>query len=153
MRNEDDDDEEMEEDEQPANNIKSPKVPQTGPVNSPRQTKKEEGNQNRYIPPIEVKKRFELLFDQEPAVVTALFSSVNDTLYKGQNVPRLRTDPNIFFNEVIPVSPNRFRPPSRGVRVGEHPQNTHLSKILSYNKKLMLSQTDEKVITNFLFLL
>eukprot|EP00966_Prymnesium_polylepis_P237938 5502787-Prymnesium_polylepis.1 len=50
-------------------------------------------------------------------------------------LPELR--PRSFFQKVVPVPPNRFRPPAKvGDQVFEHSQNVWLSKIIELNEQL-----------------
>jgi len=48
------------------------------------------------------------------------------------------SDYNQFFLEVIPVSPTRYRPPSKlGDQIFENPQNLHLTNILNANIRIL----------------
>lgn len=49
-----------------------------------------------------------------------------------------QADPDVFFLDVIAVTATRFRPLNKvGDRTMEHPQNVHLSKILTLNRELL----------------
>jgi DNA-directed RNA polymerase I subunit RPA1 len=51
---------------------------------------------------------------------------------------------SIFFLEVMPVAPSRFRPPmTMGDQQFEHPQNVFLTKIMNLNEQLQSAAADE----------
>jgi DNA-directed RNA polymerase I subunit RPA1 len=56
----------------------------------------------------------------------------------------------MFFVDAILVTPTRFRPPSEhDGQLSEHPQNVHLSRILSLIKQMeeLASDPQEKTVT------
>jgi DNA-directed RNA polymerase I subunit RPA1 len=56
----------------------------------------------------------------------------------------------MFFVDAILVTPTRFRPPSEhDGQLSEHPQNVHLSRILSLVKQMeeLASDPQEKTVT------
>jgi len=98
----------------------------------------------RYLSPQEVKQRLKLLWDNEPQIVSYIWSS----LIKGQDGRKQRLSSHeMFFVDVILVTPTRFRPPSEhDGQLSEHPQNVHLSRILSIAKQMeeLASDPQEK---------
>ncbi|KAJ3311242.1 hypothetical protein HDV04_004151 [Boothiomyces sp. JEL0838] len=90
-----------------------------------------------YITPLTVKAHLELLWKKEQHVL--------DLLY-GSNKKGVRTfSPNIFFLEVVAVTPSKFRPVSVvGDQMFEHPQNIYLSDIIKANIQIQdISQMEK----------
>lgn len=92
------------------------------------------GNQ-RIMFPNEVQEHMRRLWMAEPEIIPLIWSS----LFKGANGAKLRrSDSSIFFLNVLPVPPNRFRPMGavNGLK-SEHIQNTILSRVLTDSKALI----------------
>ncbi|KAI9026955.1 hypothetical protein DFJ74DRAFT_704381 [Hyaloraphidium curvatum] len=83
---------------------------------------------DRYLTPLEIKAHMELLWSKETMILDLVFGHTDPrTLEK-------KSDPSIFFFELIPVAPTKFRPASKmGDQTYDHPQNTNLTKILKAN--------------------
>ena len=77
---------------------------------------------SRYMTPTEAQRHMADLWRTEGTVLRRVFRS----LHAGS-----------FFMRVVPVTPNRFRPPSTvGDGIFEHPSNVHLSRILALELEL-----------------
>ncbi|KNC49384.1 DNA-directed RNA polymerase [Thecamonas trahens ATCC 50062] len=88
----------------------------------------------KYITPLEVRERMRALFLAHPQMMGCMFSEL------GGKLPSADT----LFIEVMPVAPNRFRPPSFvGGVVSEHHSNVLLSKVLAINQVLVQYMTEE----------
>ncbi|KAJ3269980.1 hypothetical protein HDV01_000743 [Terramyces sp. JEL0728] len=90
-----------------------------------------------YITPLTVKAHLQLLWKNEKYVL--------DLLY-GSNRKGIRTsNPNMFFLEVVAVTPSKFRPVSVvGDQMFEHPQNIYLSDIIKANIQIQdISQMEK----------
>ncbi|KAH7338691.1 hypothetical protein B0J17DRAFT_658102 [Rhizoctonia solani] len=84
------------------------------------------GRNERVLPPEEARAHLRRLVAHEPKLMTLVY---------GRHGPfvknRIPADPDMFFLEVLPVPPTRFRPPAKlGDSVFEHPQNELLTKVL-----------------------
>ncbi|KAF8713719.1 DNA-directed RNA polymerase subunit beta', partial [Rhizoctonia solani] len=84
------------------------------------------GRNERVLPPEEARAHLRRLFAREPKLTTLLY---------GRHGPFARqakaANADMFFLDVLPVPPTRFRPPARmGDSVFEHPQNELLTKVL-----------------------
>eukprot|EP01135_Chromosphaera_perkinsii_P010952 Nk52_evm5s2297 gene=Nk52_evmTU5s2297 len=96
-----------------------------------------------FLTPLQVQRHMELLWKRERRVLRLIFGCLS---YSGDG-KKLVTDPNMFFLEVIPVPPSRFRPPSKMQdQVFENAQNINMGKILKANVMLLelKKQTKEK---------
>lgn len=94
------------------------------------------GDVDKYFAPLEVEAQIKLLWKQTPEILNFIWTRslgltyVNLTAEEGYK---------IFFNRVILVSPNRFRPAAKvGDVTSEHPQNVHLKKVMEANSKIRL---------------
>ncbi|KAJ1302518.1 hypothetical protein OPQ81_002836 [Rhizoctonia solani] len=84
------------------------------------------GRNERVLPPEEARAHLRRLFAREPKLTMLIY---------GRHGPFAKTakaaNADMFFLEVLPVPPTRFRPPARmGDSVFEHPQNELLTKVL-----------------------
>lgn len=137
---EDEDDEEEgedvfseEDDEQPAHmqNHTHPVAKSiTGKVKGKR------GRNERVMAPEECRAHLRRLFKNEAVVCSLLFGR------HGPYAPLTRhklslASADMFFMDVLPVSPTRFRPPAKmGETLFEHPQNELLTRVLSTSYRL-----------------
>jgi DNA-directed RNA polymerase beta' subunit len=125
-------DEEMEEEEEsspPSHEHQAPKAA-NGKVKGKR------GRNERVMSPDECRAHLRRLFQNEAVMCSLLF---------GRHGPFAPLSPDglcfasadMFFMEVIPVTPTRFRPPAKlGETLFEHPQNELLSKVLNTSYRL-----------------
>ncbi|TPX35899.1 DNA-directed RNA polymerase [Synchytrium microbalum] len=80
----------------------------------------------RYVPPIEVRAHLNMLWDRERSVL--------DLLYGHREARHRISSSDIFFYDILTVTPTKFRPASKmDDALFEHPQNTHLINILKAN--------------------
>jgi DNA-directed RNA polymerase beta' subunit len=99
-------------------------------------TKTKRGRNERVIPPEECRAHLRRLFKNEAVVCSLLFGR------HGPFAPLswdglCPASSDMFFLEVIPVTPTRFRPPAKmGETLFEHPQNELLAKILHTSYRL-----------------
>ncbi|GLC72049.1 hypothetical protein PLESTF_001198600 [Pleodorina starrii] len=92
----------------------------------------------KYMTPTEIEEHLRLLWQNEWQVLSLIYSAQVVPTPGGRNGSRLlseaeaRTAYRMFFLRVIPVAPNRFRPPSKvGEELYEHAHNVSLVKIIS----------------------
>ena len=123
-------DEESDEEDTPK--VKDDKLPRAanGRVKSLR------GRNERIMAPEECRAHLRRLFSNETVLCSLVF---------GRHGPLAPVNPqglsiasaDMFFMEVIPVAPTRFRPPAvMGETLFEHPQNELLSKVLNTSYRL-----------------
>lgn len=90
---------------------------------------------DKYMAPLEVQAQVQLLWSKHTDYLDFVWSRA---INSGR--PRPKADPlgwKLFFNRVVLVPPNRFRPSAKvGESSSEHPQNLHLSKILEANESI-----------------
>lgn len=92
------------------------------------------GNQ-RIMYPNEVQEHMRRLWQAETEIIPLIWSS----LFKGPNGAKARrSNHSIFFFEILPVTPNRFRPMGavNGLK-SEHVQNSIMSRILNDRRALI----------------
>lgn len=83
---------------------------------------------DRYLTPLEIKAHMEQLWEHERMILDLMFGQIDPVTL------RKVSDPSIFFFELVPVAPTKFRPASKmGDQTYDHPQNTNLTKILKAN--------------------
>lgn len=88
------------------------------------------GRNERVVPPEEARAHLRRLFAREPEMTTLVFGRHGPFARTGAG-SRKKADADMFFMEVLPVPPTRFRPPAKmGDSVFEHPQNELLTKVL-----------------------
>jgi len=98
--------------------------------------KEKRGRKERVIAPEECRGHLRRLFRNESVICSLLYGRHGPFApISPQGLSRASAD--IFFMEVMPVSPTRFRPPAKmGETIFEHPQNELLSKILRTSYRL-----------------
>ncbi|TBU46604.1 beta and beta-prime subunits of DNA dependent RNA-polymerase [Dichomitus squalens] len=122
-------DEEEDEHERPANGQSLPKSA-SGKVKTTR------GRNERVVPPEECRAHLRRLFRNESVMCSLLFGRHGPFAPLSQHNLSLASA-DMFFLEVLPVSPTRFRPPAKmGDMLFEHPQNELLSKVLTTSYRL-----------------
>eukprot|EP00201_Polytomella_parva_P014628 CAMPEP_0175069470 /NCGR_PEP_ID=MMETSP0052_2-20121109/18211_1 /TAXON_ID=51329 ORGANISM="Polytomella parva, Strain SAG 63-3" /NCGR_SAMPLE_ID=MMETSP0052_2 /ASSEMBLY_ACC=CAM_ASM_000194 /LENGTH=1785 /DNA_ID=CAMNT_0016336545 /DNA_START=347 /DNA_END=5704 /DNA_ORIENTATION=- len=86
---------------------------------------------SKYLTPSEVQEHLRLLWQREWRILGLIYSSeVGQGLILPEN--EAREAYRMFFLTVLPIAPNKFRPPSRvGEELFEHAQNLVLQKILN----------------------
>ena len=93
----------------------------------------------RALLPVEVKRRLEVVWREQGALLSRVLGAVHPSRPGSQRVP----DYSMFFMEVVAVPPTRFRPPSKfGANTFENPQNVHLTNILKTNQQLLDATRD-----------
>jgi DNA-directed RNA polymerase I subunit RPA1 len=99
-------------------------------------TKGKRGRNERIVAPEEVREHLRRLFRNEPEMCLLLFGRhgvLASNLKTGNPTPHA----DMFFMEVLPVSPTRFRPPAKmGETLFEHPANELLTKVLNTTYQL-----------------
>jgi DNA-directed RNA polymerase I subunit RPA1 len=90
---------------------------------------------------LEVREQTRLLFDTNSNLMNLLFGNLICNKFTLKNSPLgfeiLKFSPDNFFLEVLPVSPNRFRPENKlSESTYLHPHTTILQKILTINYEL-----------------
>ncbi|KAI7821035.1 hypothetical protein BC939DRAFT_504581 [Gamsiella multidivaricata] len=105
---------------------------------------------NKYLTPLHIRNTLRRLFDIEQQMCALLY---------GANGPRMQKKhskavvADIFFLEILPVAPTRFRPASvMGDKLFENPQNEHLGKILNTCERIRdltsTNKADEAILKN-----
>lgn len=97
--------------------------------------KKTVSEHDKYIVPLDVEAHIKLLWNSHADILDFIWSrAVNG------GSPSAVANPDgwkLFFQRVVLVPPNRFRPLSKvGEGSAEHPQNVNLSKIIETNEKI-----------------
>jgi len=94
------------------------------------------GRNERLMSPEECRAHFRRLFANCPVICSLLFGRHGPLASLSRNGLSYAS-PDIFFMEVVPVPPTRFRPPAKmGDTLFEHPQNELLAKILHTSYRL-----------------
>lgn len=94
------------------------------------------GRNERVMPPEECRAHLRRLFRNEAVMCSLLFGRHGPFAPLSQHNLSLASA-DMFFMEVLPVSPTRFRPPAKlGDVLFEHPQNELLSRVLSTSYRL-----------------
>ncbi|KAL1944308.1 hypothetical protein VTO73DRAFT_3493 [Trametes versicolor] len=94
------------------------------------------GRNERVVPPEECRAHLRRLFRNESVMCSLLFGRHGPLAPVNQNNLSLASA-DMFFMEVLPVSPTRFRPPAKmGEMLFEHPQNELMSKVLTTSYRL-----------------
>ncbi|KAG0254618.1 hypothetical protein DFQ27_006746 [Actinomortierella ambigua] len=84
---------------------------------------------NKYLTPLHILNTLRRLFTKEQGLCFLLYGSNGPQL--ARKAPKT-AKADIFFLQVLPVAPTRFRPASvMGDKLFENPQNEHLGKILN----------------------
>lgn len=126
------------EDEESSNNSDSDDASESG--NSG--TKPKNAEADKYLPPVEVEAQIKLLWQQHPEILNFMWMRAFTSGASIGSVDLKTADGSkIFFMRVVLVTPNRFRPAAKiGDSISDHPQNTHLKRILECNSKIRLIQ-------------
>ncbi|KAG0308698.1 hypothetical protein BGZ98_007169 [Dissophora globulifera] len=105
---------------------------------------------NKYLTPLHIRNTLRRLFDVEQQMCALLYGANGPKMHKKSSTT-VKAD--IFFLEILPVAPTRFRPASvMGDKLFENPQNEHLGKILNTCERIRdltaTSKTDENALKN-----
>ena len=94
------------------------------------------GRNERVMSPSEVRSHLRILFSKEPELCTLLYGRHGVPAGMKKTV-HPSTIADMFFLDVIPVSPTRFRPPARmGEELFENAQNSLLSTVITTSKRI-----------------
>ncbi|GBE80006.1 DNA-directed RNA polymerase I subunit rpa1 [Sparassis crispa] len=106
------------------------------PKSASGKVKGKRGRNERVMPPEECRAHLRRLFANESVVCSLLFGRHGPFAPLGKhNLSYASAD--MFFLDVVPVSPTRFRPPAKmGEMLFEHPQNELLSRIINTSYRL-----------------
>jgi DNA-directed RNA polymerase I subunit RPA1 len=75
--------------------------------------------------PVQVAAHLYMMWEENSEILDLMYGTFDSKVQKRVS------SPDVFFIEVVPVPPNKFRPMSKmGDMTYEHPQNTHLSQII-----------------------
>lgn len=121
-----------EEEEAPVQFIQGPQLPKSasGKVKTSR------GRNERVVAPEECRAHLRRLFANEPVMCSLLFGRHGPFAPLTPHNLSLAS-PDIFFLEVLPISPTRFRPPAKmNDMLFEHPQNELLARVLVTSYRL-----------------
>jgi len=69
-----------------------------------------------YMNPIEIREHLKKLWIREKKILSLMFGNVvinKETLKSGKGYKIMSNDYNMFFIEVVAVTPNRFRPENK----------------------------------------
>ncbi|KZT72559.1 beta and beta-prime subunits of DNA dependent RNA-polymerase [Daedalea quercina L-15889] len=98
--------------------------------------KSKRGRNERVMPPEECRAHLRRLFANEPVMCSLLYGRHGPFAPMTANKLSLASA-DMFFLEVLPVSPTRFRPPAKMAdMLFEHPQNELLAKVLNTSYRL-----------------
>lgn len=90
---------------------------------------------DKYLVPLEVEAQLKLLWSTDGDLLDFIWSRAVDFGQPSRTPDKERY--NLFFQRIVLVPPNRFRPMSKdGAREALHPHSVHLTKILEANDKL-----------------
>ncbi|KAH9844085.1 beta and beta-prime subunits of DNA dependent RNA-polymerase [Rhodofomes roseus] len=98
--------------------------------------KSKRGRNERVMPAEECRAHLRRLFANEPVICSLLYGRHGP--FAPMTVNKLSlANADMFFLEVLPVSPTRFRPPAKMADIlFEHPQNELLAKVLNTSYRL-----------------
>lgn len=106
------------------------------PKSASGRVKTSRGRNERVMPPEECRAHLRRLFRNESVMCSLLFGRHGPFAPLSQHNLSLASA-DMFFLEVLPVSPTRFRPPAKmGDMLFEHPQNELLAKVLTTSYRL-----------------
>ena len=105
------------------------------------------GRDERIVMAEEVREHLRRVFAKQPVVCSLLYGRHGPNVWQSEtsagsafNAPRANAD--IFFMDVVPVPPTRFRPASKmGDSLFENPQNSLLAKILTTGQLIVAART------------
>lgn len=113
------------------------------PKSASGKVKTSRGRNERVVPPEECRAHLRRLFYNEAIMCSLLFGRHGHFAPLTQHNLSLASA-DIFFLDVIPVTPTRFRPPAKmGEMLFEHPQNELLARVL--NTSYRLRDTNENL--------
>ena len=116
--------------EEEAESLTSSKEPAL-PKSASGKTKTKRGRNERVMGPEECRAHLRLLFKNEFIACSLIYGRHGPLAQSSQDQLR-RASADMFFIDVVPVTPTRFRPPAKmGEVLFEHPQNELLSKVLT----------------------
>lgn len=139
MRSDDDEDEDEEDEELEGEDVMSDAEKTKGPT-LPRaangKVKTLRGRNERVVAPEECRAHLRRLFHNE-AVMCALLFGRHGPFATLSSDQLSYASADMFFMDVLPVSPTRFRPPAKmGETLFEHPQNELLSRVLQTSYRM-----------------
>lgn len=101
------------------------------PKSASGKVKTKRGRNERVMAPEECRAHLRLLFRNEPVACSLVYGRHGPLAQSSLDQLR-RASADMFFVDVVPVTPTRFRPPAKmGETLFEHPQNELLSKVLT----------------------
>jgi DNA-directed RNA polymerase I subunit RPA1 len=111
------------------------------------------GRDERILPVEEVRAHIREVFKNEPVITGLLYGRHGANVWEnGRPGSALKTVPasaDIFFMDVLPVPPTRFRPASKmGDSFFENPQNTLLSNVLTTGQTIVTLNNRLREYTN-----
>ncbi|KAJ9118268.1 hypothetical protein QFC22_004179 [Naganishia vaughanmartiniae] len=111
------------------------------------------GRDERILPVEEVRAHIREVFKNEPVITGLLYGRHGANVWEnGRPGSALKTVPasaDIFFMDVLPVPPTRFRPASKmGDSFFENPQNTLLSNVLTTGQSIVTLNNRLREYTN-----
>ncbi len=94
--------------------------------------------------PVEVQMHMKLLWEAEPELATLIWDKAAAAVQSSSLLPAeaameaMADGWKTFFWRVLPISPSRFRPPSRNDdgTLAEHPQNYNVIKIMNLDERI-----------------
>jgi DNA-directed RNA polymerase I subunit RPA1 len=92
---------------------------------------------DEYLAPPEIMSHLKLLWQAEPLLATLIWGRAVQP--RNRQVGAASAEGyKIFFWQILPVPPSRFRPPTRGIdgALMEHPQNSNLVKIMKFDDRI-----------------
>lgn len=106
------------------------------PKSASGKVKTSRGRNERVMPPEECRAHLRRLFANEPVICSLLYGRHGPFApLTRQNLSLASAD--MFFLDVLPISPTRFRPPAKmGDMLFEHPQNELLARVLTTSYRL-----------------
>lgn len=124
--NEDEDDEEEEEEDGEDDDVIAPARTASGQIKGPK------GRNERVMAPAEVRNNLRLVFQKESELCSLLFGRHGSPCSLQGRTIAPSTLADMFFMDVIPVPPTRFRPAARmNGELFENPQNSLLSAVIT----------------------
>lgn len=105
------------------------------------------GRNERVVPPEEVRAHLRRLYANEAVMCSLLFGR-HGPFAKLSKEGYSLASADMFFMEVIPVTPTRFRPPAKlGDTLFEHPQNELLTRLLNTSYRLRDLNTELNAVS------
>jgi len=105
------------------------------------------GRNERVVAPEECRAHLRKLFQAEPVICSLLYGKHGPFAVVSSTGPPIPSA-DMFFIEILPVTPTRFRPPAKiGETLFEHPQNELLTRILNTSYRLRDLNIDLRTIS------